>query len=844
MATGLFLTGGRGLTNHSRIQSLEFGPMQPAKPDSTPRRLPSLSNFLEKTAAAVIQWRLPILLVAVVLTACAWPIAARLRFDQSIESLYALDDPHFAAYARSKQHFGGDKFAIVAWDEPDLLAADSTSISPQSQKRILDLAEKLAAVPGVERESVQHAVQALAFPYKRDQVTKLIEGMLIGEDHKTTAVVVRLLPESLSPVPRAESLAQIRHLARTHQPPAFVVGEPVQIHDMFRYVEEDGHRLFQFSLVLLACVLFLLFRTLRWVVLPIVVVVFTIRWTEAILVLAGVQLSMVSSMMNSLVTIIGVATSTHLAMRFREYATTMERRSALIRAVAELVPPIFWTCATTAVGFAALLSSSITPVRSFGLMMTLATLLIFIVVVLIAPGGMARWFHRTDGMRRDSTRLNNWLHMVAGDPVPAPAERHLVSILQGVSRFVERRPGLVAFAAMSIVLLATVGMTRLRVETDFSRNFREESELVQSLHFVETRLGGAGTWEVNFTAPSPLTEEFLDTVRKLATRLREDLLTTSKTAESSTGRLTKVVSLTDGLDLVPQKIGVGFLSKSLSLDERLALLSNMQGEVVDGLYDPENGRMRIALRGLERQKSEAKLKLIAKVDEIAREVLQTPQERTAADAASGNERQIPLGADTESRPVETTGMFVLLTFLIESLLRDQLVSFGIAAVGIGTMMAIAFRSLTIGLIALIPNVFPIVLVLGTMGWFGVPINIASAMIASVSMGLTVDNSVHYLSAYRRERRTGASIHEAIERTQTQVGRSLVFANVALIAGLSVLTMSQFIPLVYFGILVSVAMLGGLAGNLFLLPLMLGRIENRHSPEPTLPEIATPEGTRL
>jgi len=93
------------------------------------------------------------------------------------------------------------------------------------------------------------------------------------------------------------------------------------------------------------------------------------------------------------------------------------------------------------------------------------------------------------------------------------------------------------------------------------------------------------------------------------------------------------------------------------------------------------------------------------------------------------------------------------------------------------------------------------------------------------MGLTVDNSVHYLSAYRRVRRTGASVHEAIARTQTQVGRSLVFANVALIAGLSVLTMSQFIPLVYFGILVSVAMLGGLAGNLFLLPLMLGRVDN-------------------
>tara|TARA_R110002072_G_scaffold302100_1_gene483996 strand:+ start:193396 stop:195852 length:2457 start_codon:yes stop_codon:yes gene_type:complete len=802
--------------------------MQPANSDSISESCPSPPNFLEKTAAAVIHWRLAILAVAAIVTFLAWPIAARLNFDQSIESLYADDDQHFAAYARSKSHFGGDEFAIVAWEETGILSEDSTSVSPSSRGRIEALAEKLSLIPGVESGSVQHAVDALAFPYKRDKVVKLIEGMLIGSDRNTTAIVVRLLPESSAPVSRAETVTQIRQLARTHQPPAYVVGEPVQIHDMFRYVEEDGNELFQFSLALLACVLFILFRTMRWVVLPIVVVVFTIRWTEALLVLAGAQLSMVSSMMNSLVTIIGVATSTHLAMRFREYTRTMERRPALVRALAELVPPIFWTCATTAVGFAALLSSSITPVRSFGLMMALATLLIFIVVVLLTPGGMARWFHRTDGLRRDSTRLNSWLHLIAGDPIPAPSERHLVTVLQGVSRFVERRPGRVTATALSIVILATIGMTRLRVETDFSRNFREDSELVQSLNFVETRLGGAGTWEVNFSAPTPLTDEFLVTVRALAARLRTDLLAPSHEPASATGRLTKVVSLTDGLDLVPTEIGVGFFSKSLSLEQRLGLLSNMQSEIVNGLYDPKNGRMRIALRGLERQKSEAKLKLIARVDEIARDVLKTdPQHPGERPAARRDDIQPLPGIAAEVSPpsIETTGMFVLLTFLIESLLRDQLISFCIAAVGIGTMMAIAFRSFTIGLIALIPNVFPIVLVLGTMGWVGVPINIASAMIASVSMGLTVDNSVHYLSAYRRVRRTGVSVQESIDRTQTQVGRSLVFANVALIAGLSVLTMSQFIPLVYFGILVSVAMLGGLAGNLFLLPLMLARVDN-------------------
>ncbi len=176
--------------------------------------------------------------------------------------------------------------------------------------------------------------------------------------------------------------------------------------------------------------------------------------------------------------------------------------------------------------------------------------------------------------------------------------------------------------------------------------------------------------------------------------------------------------------------------------------------------------------------------------------------------------------------VKVTGLFVLLAHLIQSLLSDQLVSFAIAALGIWGMMSVAFRSLRIGLIALVPNLFPIVFVIGGMGWVGLPINIATAMIASVSMGLTVDSSIHYLSGYFRARKRGLGVDEALQETQAEVGRALVFANAALIAGFSVLTLSHFIPLVYFGVLVSVAMLGGLAGNLLLLPLLLRWHGNR------------------
>ena len=163
---------------------------------------------------------------------------------------------------------------------------------------------------------------------------------------------------------------------------------------------------------------------------------------------------------------------------------------------------------------------------------------------------------------------------------------------------------------------------------------------------------------------------------------------------------------------------------------------------------------------------------------------------------------------------------MLLANLISSLLEDQLVSFSLAALGVAVSMGCAFRNPGLGLIAIIPNVLPILFVIGCMGWIGIPINIGTAMIASVSMGLTVDSTIHYFISYRRSRNEGRSHQEAVEFAHAHVGLALALANIALVIGFTVLSLSNFIPLVYFGVLVSVAMLGGLLGNLILLPVLL------------------------
>jgi hypothetical protein len=331
------------------------------------------------------------------------------------------------------------------------------------------------------------------------------------------------------------------------------------------------------------------------------------------------------------------------------------------------------------------------------------------------------------------------------------------------------------------LLLSLAGLLRLRIETDFSKNFVASTPVVKSLDFLESRLGGCGAWEVNFPAPTELTEEFLDQVRNLAAKLRELRI-------GGKPGLTKVLAASDGLDLIPK---IPRLIPDLAAQQNK--LVEIQPQFLPSLYNPQSGRMRIMLRSLERQSSEDKQQLISSVTTIAH---------------------------NEFPEARITGLYVLLTYLIESLLRDQWVDLLSAAAGLMVMMSLAYRSVALGAISLVPNVLPMILLLGGMGWCGVPVNIGTAMISSDAMGLTIHDSIFYMSAYRRARRRGLGFREALREVQTEVRRPLIYSNVALILGFLVLTTSHFVPLIYFGLLVSVAIAGGLLINLLLLPLLL------------------------
>lgn len=739
--------------------------------------------LLARLVDLLLRHRLPIVVASAIATLAAVYPATQLKFNETVESMFASDDPHLIDYLASRKLFGGDELVSIVYRDPNLFEKEGL-------ERVSRLATELSHVAGVHSHSVQSIAGNLAAvdqPVFRTFFKKQMEsfrlrviestrGILVGDDNQTTSVVLRLMPEAETPYSRGETIEAIRKVAGSHQEQSgfvtYVVGEPVQIHDMFQYVRQDGAVLGWTSTGLLTVVILVLFRRLRWVLLPILIVRATLVWTQAILYLVGIRLTMVSSVLESLVTIMGVATVMHISLVYCELRLKLDRVAALRQTMVLLAGDLFWVCATTAAGFAAELSSHVYPVRSFGIIMTLGSMLVLPAILLILPGGVLLGRH-------------------TADPDVSVADKQLGRWLGVLGNWIEHSP----WRLLGVCLVATVvslfGIVRIRVETEFSRNFRKSSPIVQAIDFTERHMGGAGVWEVNFPAPHELSEEFLDKVRTLAQQLRE--LPGSGT-DGARG-ISKVTAITDGIDLIPERI----LVIPIPLDQRLHYLRMFQPEFADSLYNSVAGRMRLVLRARERQPAEIKESLIRRVEELARSTFP---------------------ADAPADRARATGLFVLLTFIVESLLGDQWACFAWGAVGIIAMMTIAYRSLRIGLISLVPNLLPIVLVVGAMGWLDLPINIGTAMISSVSMGLTVDASIFYISSFRRMEREGMNFSQALHATQHEIGRALIYSNFALILGFLVLTLSHFIPLVYFGLLVSVAMLGGLAGNLVLLPLLM------------------------
>jgi predicted RND superfamily exporter protein len=556
-------------------------------------------------------------------------------------------------------------------------------------------------------------------------------------------------------------------LARLHEiaadlPHGSVIGEPVLIDESFAMLQADSSRLLAWCAGLLAMTLLLTLRSVRWVVCAAGVVALAVITTRGLVWMGGMQLSLVSTMLPAVITVIGVATVMHVAVRHRQAVRAGEGpQSALRDVLVWLFAPIAWSCATDAAGFASLLVSSVQPVRDFGVMMIVGSLFVLPAVIAVVPSIAL-------ALNTRSTRP----HALHGNAIHRRQAPRLLKV------------GLPALCLTGVVaLLAAVGSTRLQVETDFTKNFRRDSPVVEAYEFVEDRLGGAGVWDIILPAPPRLDSAYVARVRQLEEQLQREV-----------PDLAKSLSLADAVYALAGSAAASDFVVTASDETMQTLMPHFY----DALYNvdpanPEQHYLRVMLRAPERMSAREKLATIDQVRQIAME-------------------QFP--------DAEVTGYYVLLANLVTSLNRDQWLSLTAAAIGVYFMMVVALRSARLAAVGVVVNGLPVLGVFGAMGWLGIPLNMGGAMSAAVALGLAVDASIHFITAYQRALFAGEMPELAIRSAIGTVGRPVILATFALIVGLMTLCFSEFVPTIHFGILVSATMVGGLVGNLVLLPAIL------------------------
>jgi len=682
--------------------------------------------------------------------------------------MFAEDDPVRASFLELQQTFGRHEIVLAVYSDPELQ-------SPAGLERLGTVATAVRKIPGVVA-AVSLLDPPKAADFQDENRGAKLRQVFLGTTHSRAfdaAGIICLLAEPTE-LPRHETLRQLRQLLANYADGAALVGEPVVVEEAFDLLEADGRQLNTWCTLLLMLTIFACFRSLRWLLLPLVVVQMTLAFTRGLLVCLGLQLSFVSSMLAAIVTVVGVATMVHVIVRFRDAQSQgLAPQEALLEAGKKLAAPIFFACLTDAAGFAALMSSSVGPVHDFGLMMAIGSLMVLASTVLAVPALI---------LLGNSSK---------GQPT-ANAELALQQLLKRVLDWSTRNARSLLLVGGTIAVVVTAGSMRLERETDFSQNFRQDSPLIQGTLFVETKFEGAGVWDISLPVPKKLDLKFLRRVLEFEKQLLDDV-----------PQLTKAISLADILDAGCGGFENLDLGAKIAIPSGLSLLSARMPEFVDAIYyrgdKQSRPKMRILLRAPTRLETTEKMQMIDAV-------------RTAT------EKAFP-GA-------QVTGYYVLLAQLVESLLRDQWLTFGVAAVAIFAMMLLAFRNVGLAMATLLPNALPALLLFGAMGWLGVRVNMGAAMIAAVSLGLSVDGSIHYVMAYQRERREGASLAAALQSVQATVGRATLFATLALVVGFTTLCFSDFVPTIYFGALVSLSMIGGLIGNLVVLPVLIQWLENR------------------
>lgn len=609
--------------------------------------------------------------------------------------------------------------------------------------------------------------------------------------------------------------------------------------DMLDFVQDDLVTFGTSIILVMIAMLALIFRDYRWVVIPISVCTLSALFMLGILGYTDWRMTVISSNFVAVLLVVALALAIHLVVRYRELEArepNMLRAERAVMAARLMFVPCFYTAITTMVAFTSLVVAGIKPVIDFGWMMTAGIVVAFVVSFLLVPALIAVLPDSGAKGAADNLSMTKWFATI-----------------------VERFGGVVLSVAALLVLLVLLGLSRLQVENRFIDYFKDTTEIYQGMELLDSRLGGTIPLDIILYPPAESASE-VDDLTALETARVDDISMDERfgaddlSFDSGFGDdfdSDEFVDDEDGLwgddpfgedvsfaDENSAEVGYWFTLEGRQLIDQIHNIVDARPEsgkvlslstgfsVMDRLYDDKLGGVELAL--IERSlPSDVADVLIAPyydpVEQQARvtvRAMETSETLRRAEYLESLYDQILVETGLDATRVKFTGLLVLYNNVLQSLYASQILTLGAVFLAIGVMFLALFRSVSLALLGLAPNILAAGLVLGVMGLAGIPLDIMTITIAAIVVGMGVDNCIHYIHRFRREFEIDGNYREAMYRSHSSIGRAMYYTTLTVVVGFSMLTLSNFTPSIYFGVLTVMAMLAAVMGALLLLPKLI------------------------
>ena len=573
----------------------------------------------------------------------------------------------------------------------------------------------------------------------------------------------------------------------------FLGGVPMITVDMIQYIRHDLAVFGVGVFIFLVLILWLFFHNPYWVMLPMLICAVTGLLTVGVLGYADWAVTVISSNFLSILLIITLSLTIHLIVRYRDLQLEQPEAThrELIRlTISSMALPCLYTILTTIVAFASLVVCNIRPVINFGWIMVVGLGIAFIASFSLMPSLLTLVKGINISRRRDITR----------------------AITLGIARLVHYMPRSIVVIACLLIILSAAGIAQLKVENRFINNFKSDTEIYQGMKLIDHELGGTMPLDI-ILDPDPAFLQARQASKGGVDELFEEMDTTPQPGYwLNSTMIAKAERIQQHLETYPVIGKVRSFVNSLNIFEKLnggpfdafelgLLRKRVPESVANDLFTPylseDGNELRYNMRIIE---SDPKLKRKELLDSIHRFLIGDMH--------------------LQEKQVHLTGMMELYNNMLQSLFRSQILSIGAVSVAILCMFLVLFRNLRLALIAVIPNIFSTAMIMGLMGWVGIPLDMMTITIASITLGISVDNTIHYLHRLQMEYPRDRNFREAVNRCHGGIGKSMYYTSMAIIFGFAILAFSNFIPTIYFGLLVGCALFFALVGDLILLPAVV------------------------